>query len=101
MAAFERDTSPWTIRADLSEAYRAYWESLSRAGSRYAYTYRTGPCSRDSGNPMLLQTIKGDWLVVGIANATDGNLCATNGGLAVYTSVAPLIEFIRGYTARD
>ncbi len=71
---------------------------LARAGTRYAYEYTTGPCSRDSGNPMLLQTIRGDWLIVGIANATGGNLCATDGGLAVYTSLAPLIEFVRSYT---
>jgi len=76
-------------------------ESFAQAGTRYAYEYSTGPCARDSGNPMLLQTIKGDWLVVGIANATDGNLCASNGGLAVYTSVEPLIDFVRGYIERD
>ncbi|MBT8422157.1 MAG: serine protease [Gammaproteobacteria bacterium] len=74
---------------------------LTTVGTRYAYVYRSGPCSRDSGNAMLLQTIAGDWLVVGIANATGGNLCATDGGLAVYTSIAPLSSFIRSYLDRD
>ena len=33
MVAFDSDTTPWTIRDDLLEAYRAYWEALARPGS--------------------------------------------------------------------
>ena len=54
-------------------------EQFSRRGSRYAYIYSATPCGRDSGSPMLMRTIDGRWLAVGIANATDGNLCAKGG----------------------
>lgn len=67
----------------------------ARAGTRYAYDFSAAPCGRDSGSPMLLQTIDGRWLVVGIANATSGNLCANGGGVAIYTSLAPLSAFVR------
>ena len=33
MAAFESDTTPWIVRDDLLEAYRAYWEALARPGN--------------------------------------------------------------------
>jgi len=70
-------------------------EKYARVGSRYAYDYNAGPCGRDSGSPMLIQTIAGEWLVVGIANATSGNLCASGGGMAVYTSLAAVADFVR------
>lgn len=33
MAAFDSNTSPWTIRDDLIESYRTYWEALARPGN--------------------------------------------------------------------
>jgi len=75
-------------------------EEFARRGSRYAFTYTATPCGRDSGAPMLMRTIDGRWLVVGIANATDGNLCARGGGTAVYTSLGEVADFIAA-TIRD
>jgi secreted trypsin-like serine protease len=33
-------------------------------------------------------------VLLGVASVTDGNLCATGGGFAVYTSVAAVRDFI-------
>lgn len=69
-------------------------ENLRVAGSQIGYSYRAGPCGRDSGSPMLMQTIDGRWLVVGVASSTAGNLCSTDGGFAVYTNLARVRDFI-------
>jgi secreted trypsin-like serine protease len=79
---------------DRLRVARIYLEEYSRAGTRYTYRYTAGPCARDSGSPMLMRTLDGRALVVGIATATDGNLCASGGGRAVYTSLYPVRDFI-------
>lgn len=33
VTAFDSDTSPWIVRDDLLEAYRAYWDTLARPGN--------------------------------------------------------------------
>jgi len=77
----------------LHEA-RVYLEDYSVTGSRYLFRASAGPCARDSGSPMVMRTLDGRWLVVGIATATDGNLCASGGGRSVYTSLYRVRDFI-------
>jgi secreted trypsin-like serine protease len=86
---------------DRLRAARIYLEDYARAGTRYVYRYTAGPCARDSGSPMLMRTLDGRWLVVGIATATDGNLCATGGGRAVYTSLYAVRDFIFEHVGSD
>jgi secreted trypsin-like serine protease len=53
-----------------------------------------GPCDSDSGGPLVLQTVEGKNLLVGVISATQGNLCATVGGVAIYTSLTAVNDFI-------
>jgi secreted trypsin-like serine protease len=73
-------------------------EGLKLEGSQISYSYSGGgPCGRDSGSPMLMHTLDGRRLVVGVASATDGNLCGLGGGSATYTNLAAAREFIQQY----
>ncbi len=54
-----------------------------------------GPCGGDSGGPLLMTAADGQAVLLGVASITDGNLCKTGGGLAGYTNVAELLDFIR------
>ena len=72
-------------------------QELILSGSQMAYRYTSGPCGRDSGAPMLMQTLDGRPVVVGVASSTEGNLCSTGGGLAVYTNLARVKNFILQY----
>ncbi len=76
-------------------------QNFSRAGSRYVYTHTAGPCGRDSGSPMQMRTLDGRWLIIGIASATDGNLCAQGGGRAVYTSIGGARQRLTGTEAKS
>lgn len=70
-------------------------EQLGLGGTQIVYRYYGGgPCGRDSGSPMLLQAADGQPRVIGLASATDGELCNKGGGTAVYTNVAAVLEFI-------
>jgi secreted trypsin-like serine protease len=68
---------------------------LRTRGSQYMYTDpQTGPCGYDSGGPMLMVNQFGQHVVVGVASATDGNLCARGGGTAIYTRLDTVRDFI-------
>lgn len=54
-----------------------------------------GPCGGDSGGPLLVTGYDGQPVLVGVASVTSGNLCATGGGIAGYTDVSVLLDFIR------
>lgn len=56
----------------------------------------SGPCSGDSGGPLILQVPGpgGARVVGGIASVTDGNLCAAGGGRAAYVSLGRVRDFI-------
>jgi secreted trypsin-like serine protease len=53
-----------------------------------------GPCGSDSGSPLVMQTAAGEKLIVGVVSATQGDLCATVGGVAIYTNLAVVSDFI-------
>jgi len=74
--------------------------NFKRLGNFYIYEGYAGPCGRDSGSPMLMQTIDGRWLVVGIARAAK-NMCGGGKGAAVYTDVGKVEEFIRAHVGDD
>jgi len=86
---------------DRLRAARVYLEDYSRSGTRYVFRYTAGPCARDSGSPMVMRTLDGRWLVVGIATATDGNLCSSVGGRAVDTSIYSVRDFILEHVGGD
>ncbi len=54
-----------------------------------------GPCGGDSGGPLLITGYDGQPVLVGVASVTAGNLCAAGGGIAGYTDVSVLLDFIR------
>ncbi|MDP6436563.1 MAG: serine protease [Gammaproteobacteria bacterium] len=71
-------------------------DKLELRGSQINYSYKGGgPCGRDSGSPMLMRTLDGRRLVVGVASGTDGNLCSLGGGGATYTNLAAVRGFIQ------
>jgi secreted trypsin-like serine protease len=43
---------------------------------------------------MIMQTLDNRRVLVGVASATDGNLCARGGGVAIYTNLSVVREFI-------
>jgi len=43
---------------------------------------------------MVMHTPDDRRLLVGVASATDGNICAQGGGVAVYTNLALIQNFI-------
>jgi trypsin len=70
-------------------------ERLQFQGSRYIYDDPgTGPCGYDSGGPMIMRTPDDRRLIVGVASATGGNICAQGGGVAVYTDLSKVQGFI-------
>jgi len=70
-------------------------EQLRLQGAQIIYDYKGGgPCGRDSGSPMVMRTPDGRRFVVGVASATDGELCTRGGGLAIYTNLAAVRPFI-------
>jgi secreted trypsin-like serine protease len=74
---------------------QARLERLGKRGSQYIYDDpNTGPCGSDSGGPMVMQTLDKRRVLVGVASATDGNLCARGGGVAIYTNLSVVREFI-------
>jgi secreted trypsin-like serine protease len=74
---------------------QARLEKLGKQGSQFIYDDpHTGPCGYDSGGPMMMQTLDGRPLLVGVASATGGNLCAQGGGIAVYTNLSLMRGFI-------
>ena len=74
---------------------------LGRRGSQYIYSDpQAGPCALDSGGPMLQKNPGGLYVVTGIASATDGNLCAKGGGVAIYTNVSIVLDFINAQIER-
>jgi secreted trypsin-like serine protease len=54
-----------------------------------------GVCGGDSGGPIIVNDASGRAVLIGIASVTDGNLCAKGGGIAGYTNVGQLRDFIR------
>ena len=77
---------------------RVKLNELRFAGSQIAYNYKGGgPCARDSGGPMVLNTLDSQPFVATVATATDGELCNKNGGLAVYTNIAAVRTFIERF----
>jgi secreted trypsin-like serine protease len=70
-------------------------EHLQKQGSQYMYDDpSTGPCGYDSGGPMLMHTLDNRRLLVGVASATSGNICAQGGGVAIYTNLSKVRRFI-------
>jgi secreted trypsin-like serine protease len=65
---------------------------VSRAAMMF--TTPAGPCGGDSGGPLTVIGIDRSPVLVGIASRTEGDLCATGGGAAVYTSVVGALDFI-------
>jgi secreted trypsin-like serine protease len=43
---------------------------------------------------MVMQLSEGRRVLVGVASATDGNLCAKGGGVAIYTNLSTVRDFI-------
>jgi len=70
-------------------------DRLQKQGSQYVYDDpSTGPCGYDSGGPMVMHTLDDRRLLVGVASATGGNICAQGGGIAVYTNLSLIQNFI-------
>jgi secreted trypsin-like serine protease len=83
-------------RPDLLHRSTVQLEELQVFGTYIAYNSpRGGPCSGDSGGPMLVTGYDGRPVLVGVASVTDGNLCASGGGRAGYTDVPALLDFVR------
>jgi secreted trypsin-like serine protease len=73
-------------------------DSLVRARDKFQYNDpKAGPCVSDSGGPMTVRNDAGEKILVGIASATDGNLCPKGGGIAVYADVGAAADFIASY----
>ena len=73
-------------------------DNLRVMGSQVAIDFKGGgPCTRDSGGPLVLTTLAGAHRVVAIISATDGNLCSSNGGLAIYTNIGAVTDFIERF----
>ena len=75
----------------------AQLEGLAMQGSQYIYDDpSTGPCGYDSGGPMIMRAPDDRLVLVGLASATGGNICAQGGGIAVYTNLSMVQGFIEG-----
>lgn len=61
----------------------------------------TGPCAGDSGGPLIVQVTGVGPVLMGIADVTNGNLCATGGGVAAYTNIAQMLTFINTTNVPD
>ncbi|MBL8201013.1 MAG: trypsin-like serine protease [Chromatiales bacterium] len=83
-------------RPDLLQQASFRFTEIGIVGTHITYsTPRGGPCGGDSGGPLLVTGRDGQPVLVGVASVTDGDLCATGGGMAGYTNVAALLDFIR------
>ncbi|MDJ0927159.1 MAG: trypsin-like serine protease [Gammaproteobacteria bacterium] len=68
--------------------------NLGMRGTYLIYESQGAPCGGDSGGPLVLEGLDRKPVLVGVASATDGNLCSTGGGAAAYTNVAAVRQFI-------
>ncbi len=68
---------------------------LGVRGTQLFYEDRGAPCGGDSGGPLVIEGLDRKPVLVGVASVTDGNLCATGGGIAVYTNIAAVRRFIQ------
>jgi len=67
---------------------------MLRGSQIYRNDPDTGPCGSDSGGPLVMQTATGETLLLGVVSATQGDLCASVGGVAIYTNLAVVNAFI-------
>ena len=67
---------------------------LGTSGTQLMYEDRGAPCGGDSGGPLVIEGLDRKPVLLGVASVTDGNLCATGGGIAVYTNIAAVRRFI-------
>lgn len=89
-------TSESVKRPDLVREARIRLAEVGIVGTHIAIRAPDGgPCGGDSGGPLLMTAADGQAVLLGVASITDGNLCKTGGGLAGYTNVAELLDFIR------
>jgi secreted trypsin-like serine protease len=83
-------------RPDLLNAATLRLAEVSTIGTHLAVRLpRGGPCGGDSGGPLVIRGGDGVAVLVGVASVTDGDLCATAGGIAGYTHLAALAPFLR------
>jgi secreted trypsin-like serine protease len=60
-----------------------------------------GPCSQDSGSPLVVRTADRKPVIVGIASRTDGNLCGKQaGGYSIYARVDNAVDFFNRFSIR-
>jgi secreted trypsin-like serine protease len=52
-------------------------------------------CQGDSGGPLVVRDARNRPVLLGIASVTAGDLCSKGGGIAGYTNVSQLVDFIR------
>lgn len=89
-------TSTGVARPDILLRTDVRFMQISIVGTHIAFVSpRGGPCSGDSGGPLLITGYDGKAVLVGVASITGGNLCATGGGLAGYTDVSVMSDFVR------
>lgn len=82
------DYSDRLVRASI------YLRDLGMQGTQLVYRDRGGPCGGDSGGPLVVEGVDGEAVLLGVASVTDGNLCASGGGIAAYSNIAALRDFI-------
>jgi hypothetical protein len=62
----------------------------------------TGPCSQDSGSPLITRTPEMTPIIVAISSRTEGNLCGKrDGGVSVYARVDNASEFFRRFVTNS
>ncbi len=83
-----RESAGTLMRAEIDTSAPVF------GGTQIGFSSSAGPCSADSGGPLLAQDEAGLLHVVAVISATQGNLCASDGGLAVYTRVSKVRDFI-------
>ncbi len=70
-------------------------QAFAHRGSAYMYQGAAGPCGRDSGSPMLMTTLDGRRVMVGIARAAQGMCGGGKLGAAMYMDVGAIDDFIK------